>query len=102
MAQATISASDLEGLLNAAFTGIKGVGADVIQRISASYAPRIAAIGSHGEDASDEKDDILENASLDLADAGVAAETVGAQLIISGLQLAISVALKFATAAIVA
>lgn len=100
MASATITAQQFETLLNQAFSGIKGVGTDVISTISAHYAPRIAAIGTHGESVADETQDILTNAAAELADAGIEAETLGAQLVLSGLALAINIAIQFATAAL--
>lgn len=101
MASATITAQQFQALLNQAFSGIQGVGTDVISTITAQYAPRIAAIGRHAESVADETQDILTNAAADLADAGIQAEAVGAQLVLSGLALAINIAVQFATAAVV-
>lgn len=95
-----LNPSDFQAILNQALTGLKGIGTETINTLTAKYAPRIAAVGLHGESATDERNDILENLAIDLADAGIESETIAATAILTAFSVAVDLAAKVAIASL--
>lgn len=94
---ANLTAEDFKPILTEALAGLKGVSQDAIQLVAERWALRIAGLVA-SDDPTAERDDIMVNMGIELATLGIKAESVAGNAIAAVIQVALNVALKFATA----
>jgi hypothetical protein len=93
-----LTQSAVSDLLQQLLTGLKGISTEVVTEIQTEWAPRIAGLPL-SDDPAGELDDIKRNMELELADAGVQAQSQLAADITNVLVAITATVLKFVAVA---
>jgi hypothetical protein len=92
-----LTTDDYKSVLTSALGDLKNLKDEAVEAVANEYGPRLAALGE-SDDPTGERDDLMTNMKLQLADLGVQAETTAGQIVVKVLQALTEAALKFALA----
>jgi hypothetical protein len=92
-----LDTNDYKAVLASTLADVKHLKDEAVEAVANEYAPRLARL-AESDDPTGERDDIMTNMKLQLADLGVQAETAAGQVVAKVLQALLDAALKFALA----